>query len=53
MNQQKNVWQANAVSGKFNFLLKEFGKQTLTLSLVDADGVAGPESRYEFNAAPQ
>ena len=53
VNQQKNVWQASTSSGEFSFLLKEYGKQTLSLSLVDTDGVAGPEAIYEFNAAPQ
>ncbi len=53
VNQQKNVWQASTSSGEFSFLLKEYGKQTLSLSLVDTDGVAGPEAIYEFNATPQ
>ena len=52
MNQQKNVWQATTNSGVFSFLLKEYGKQTLSLRLVDADGVVGPEAIYEFNALP-
>jgi hypothetical protein len=53
VNQQKNVWRATTASGQFDFLLKEYGKQTLSLRLVDADGVAGDEAIFEFNAAPQ
>lgn len=52
-NKQSNVWQASASSGEFSFLLKEYGKQTLSLRLLDADGVSGPEAIYEFYAAPQ
>lgn len=53
VNQQKYVWQATTNSGDFSFLLKEYGKQTLSLRLVDVGGVSGPEAIYEFNAAPQ
>jgi hypothetical protein len=53
VNQQKNVWQASTNGGEFNFLLKEYGKQTLSLRLVDAEGVTGDEAIFEFNAAPQ
>lgn len=53
MNSQKNVWFAKDLSGQFKFLLKEFGKQTLTLRHIEADGVTGPESVYEFMALPQ
>ena len=53
VNKQKNVWQGNTASGEFSFLLKEYGKQILSLRLVDADGVTGPEAIVEFNAAPQ
>ena len=53
VNQQKNVWRATTTSGEFSFLLKEYGKQTLSLRHVDDDGVAGPEAVYEFNANPQ
>lgn len=50
MNQQKNVWQATGLDGHFDFLLREYGKQTLRLRLVDEDGVAGPEAKVEFFA---
>jgi hypothetical protein len=52
VNQQKNVWRGAGVNGQFSFLLKEYGKQTLVLRLVDADGVMGPDAVYEFNAPP-
>ena len=50
---KKKVWMAQGLDGKFNFLLKEFGQQTLSLSLVEAGGVSGPESVVEFIALPQ
>ena len=49
-NNQKNVWQSVSTNGEFNYLLKEYGPQTLVLRLVDVDGVSGPEATYEFNA---
>ena len=52
VNKQINVWQTKTASGKFSFLLKEYGKQTLSLTFVDADGVAGPEAIVEFDATP-
>ena len=51
-NNQKNVWQAADLNGRFNFLLREYGKQTLRLRLIDAEGIAGPEAVTEFNASP-
>jgi predicted phage tail protein len=53
VNKQTDVWRATGLQGEFDFLLKEYGKQTLLLRLVDADGVAGPDAVYEFNASPQ
>ena len=53
VNKQANVWRATGLNGEFDFLLKEYGKQTLLLRLVDADGVAGPDAVHEFNAPPQ
>lgn len=53
MNNQINVWQAVGLDGNFDFLLREYGKQTLRLRLVDADGATGPEAKTEFNALPQ
>jgi predicted phage tail protein len=52
MNLQKSVWSASGLDGEFSFLLKEYGKQTLILRLLDADGVMGPDAVYEFNASP-
>ena len=43
-NAQKKVRTAQGLDGKFNFLLKEFGQQTISLSLVEASGVSDPES---------
>jgi hypothetical protein len=51
-NNQKNVWQNTVTGSEFSFLLKEYGKQTLILRLVDAESVVGPDAIYEFNAAP-
>ena len=52
-NAQKKVWTAQGLDGKFNFLLKEFGQQTLSLSLVEASGVSDPESIVKFIVLPQ
>ena len=52
-NHQVNVWHAIGLSGQFNFLLREYGKQTLRLRLVDADGLAGYEAKTEFDANSQ
>ncbi len=51
-NNQKNVWQAAGLQGRFDFLLREFGSQTLRIRLVNSDGIAGPESIAEFDAFP-
>lgn len=50
-NNQKNVWQAAGLQGRFDFLLREYGLQTLRLRLVNSDGIAGPESVVEFDAS--
>jgi hypothetical protein len=34
-------------------LLKEYGKQLLSVSYVDDDGDSGPTAFYEFDAYPQ
>ena len=52
-NKQQNVWVAEQLNGQFNFLLKEFGKQTLNIRQIDADGVAGPAAVFNFVALPQ
>ncbi len=51
-NQQKNVWLGQNLGVDFDFLLKEYGKQTLVLRHVEADGTAGPDSIVEFDAPP-
>ena len=51
-NNQKSVWRDTVASSEFSFLLKEYGKQKLILRLVDADGVLGPDTVFEFNAPP-
>jgi hypothetical protein len=51
-NQQKSVWRGTNLGAEFSFLLKEYGKQTLLIRHVEADGVAGPDASYEFNASP-
>lgn len=53
MNNKINVWQAAGLNGHFDFLLREYGKQTLRLRLVDADGDAGPEAKAVFDAQSQ
>ena len=51
-NQQYKVWYETNLMAEFNFLLREYGKQTLLLHYVDSDGVAGADAVYEFNALP-
>lgn len=51
-NHQKNVWRGTVNASEFSYLLKEYGKQTLVLHLVDVDGTAGSDAIYEFNAPP-
>jgi hypothetical protein len=52
-NHQKEVWRGSGLSNEFDFLLKEYGKQTLYIQHVDSDGVVGPAAVYEFYATPQ
>jgi hypothetical protein len=49
-NQQNNVWRGTDLGAEFGFLLKEYGKQTLILRHVEADGTAGPDAVFEFDA---
>ena len=51
-NQQYNVWHATDLGTTSNFLLKEYGKQTLILRYVEADGATGADAQFEFNASP-
>lgn len=52
-NNQQNIWVDNIQHGQFNFLLKEYGKQTLSISHAEPDGTVGPAAVYYFNALPQ
>lgn len=51
-NHQAKVWTGTSLQQKFNFLLKEYGEQTLSIQYVDTDGAAGPEAVYTFDAQP-
>lgn len=50
-NHQEKVWVGSHLSEQFNFLLKEYGKQTLEISYIRADGEIGPAAIYEFDAS--
>ncbi|MDX1914500.1 MAG: FecR domain-containing protein [Methylophilus sp.] len=52
-NHQKDVWVGKGLPAQFNFLLKEYGKQTLYIHYLDSDDVLGPSAVYEFYAYPQ
>jgi len=52
-NGQKKVWQGRDLGEKFGFSLREYGKQTLRIQHLDADGAVGPAAVYEFDAIPQ
>jgi hypothetical protein len=52
-NVQRNVWQGTDLTNEFNFLLREYGKQTLYIYHVDSEGFVGPAAVYEFYAYPQ
>ncbi|MFW5440372.1 MAG: peptide ABC transporter substrate-binding protein, partial [Methylophilaceae bacterium] len=52
-NDQKQVWHGDGLGRQFDFLLKEYGKQTLYIKHIDSDGAASPAAVYEFNANPQ
>lgn len=52
-NDQGEVWKGSGLGGQFDFLLREYGKQTLKIQHIDSDGTAGPAAIYEFNAKPQ
>lgn len=52
-NQQETVWQGSGLTGEFNFLLKEYGKQILYLRHLDSDGSESPAAIYEFDAQPE
>ena len=50
LNKQKDVWNGKNLDGNFNFLLREYGKQTLSLRFVEPDGTASEEAVVNFNA---
>lgn len=52
-NNQKDVWQASGLTDDFDFLLKEYGKQALSIRYMDSDGVLGPAAIHEFYATPK
>ena len=52
-NKQEKVWVGADLQEAFSFLLKEYGKQVLSIVQVDADGVTGPEALYAFDAPAQ
>lgn len=52
-NQQKDVWVKRSADTDYQFLLKEYGKQTLYIRHVDSDGVASAATVYEFYAYPE
>ncbi len=52
-NVQSKVWQGANLANEFNFLLREYGKQTLYIYHVDSEGFVGPAAVYEFYAYPQ
>ncbi len=49
-NHQLSVWSGSNLGAQFDFLLKEYGKQKLVLSHLEADGTKGPEAIVEFDA---
>jgi hypothetical protein len=51
-NNQLLVWAGTFLPNSFDFLLKEFGKQTLKIQYIDTDGTLGKASQYEFYAYP-
>ena len=53
VNNQKNVWQESGAEHAYQFLLKEYGPQTLYIQYQDQTGALGPAAIYEFNATPE
>lgn len=52
-NHQSKIWVGDDLQQEFNFLLKEYGEQLLSIQYVDTEGVAGPEAIYTFDAQPR
>lgn len=53
VNDQKNVWQETGTELVYQFFLKEYGPQTLTIQYQDQTGALGPAAIYEFYAEPE
>ena len=53
VNDQKNVWQETGTERVYQFLLKEYGPQTLTIQYQDQTGALGPAAIYELYAEPE
>jgi hypothetical protein len=53
VNDQKNVWQETGTELVYQFLLKEYGPQTLYIQYQDRTGALGPAAIYEFYAEPE
>ncbi len=53
VNNQKNVWQESGAEPTYEFLLKEYGPQTLRIQYQDDTGAIGPAAIYEFYAKPE
>ena len=47
---QLSVWSGSNLGAQFDFLLKEYGKQKLVLSHLEANDTKGPEAIVEFDA---
>lgn len=52
-NQQKDVWVKKGLETDYQFLLKEYGKQTLYIRHLDDDGITSQPAVYEFYAYPE
>lgn len=52
-NHQDDVWQSVNVDGQFDFLLREYGQQTLYIRHVDSDGIESEPAIYAFDAQPE
>jgi hypothetical protein len=52
-NNQKSVWQESGTEHTYQFLLKEYGPQTLHIQYQDSTGALGPAAVYDFYAKPE
>ncbi len=53
VNNQKSVWQESGLENEYQFLLKEYGPQTLYIQHQDNTGALSPAAVYEFYAKPE